>query len=223
MISFVLPNIATIPQRGGLEYRWELAKTLGCSFIEMPADFIKNNTEVKKSGQDLCSPLLKDSIEKLYCKDEDIPITLKYILHTEPSLPRTDGYGISAQAALKWYDVKWTENFAEMICNITEFLGIPADKIEIHPGDRRNTYEDILNGASVISSQYYEKFNQIPDILLENRTGQVVSSGTQIDALCNVYYNKFIENLPNFGIVLDIQQLFTVTKNLCITEFNKIP
>ena len=47
-VSYVYPNVSGILQRGGLLERWKLAKKLGCTYIEIPADFIKNKTEIKK-------------------------------------------------------------------------------------------------------------------------------------------------------------------------------
>jgi hypothetical protein len=44
-IEYVFPNTSDIPQRGGLEERWALAKEAGCSFIEVPADMIKNGSD----------------------------------------------------------------------------------------------------------------------------------------------------------------------------------
>jgi len=87
--------------------RWELAKINNCEFIEIPADFIKNKTEIKKTGQKLGEFLKDESIKKIYSKQNIDNKLIKYILHTEPSLPRNDGFGLRHQAALKWYDEDW--------------------------------------------------------------------------------------------------------------------
>jgi len=49
-VSYVYPNVTGIPQRGGLLQRLLLANKLGCKYIEMPADFIKNKTEITRTG-----------------------------------------------------------------------------------------------------------------------------------------------------------------------------
>ena len=132
-IAYVYPNTADIPQRGGLDERVKLAESAGCSFIEVPADLIKNGTEIALSGQSLCSFLNKESITALYRKSGESSRKIPYILHTEPSLGRSDGFGIRIQAPLKWYDNAWVSSFIQMIIDISDFFDSPADKIEIHP------------------------------------------------------------------------------------------
>ena len=91
-VSYVYPNTSDLNRggRGGLSVRFELAQSSGCEFIEMPADFIKNKTEIELTGLDLGCTLTKEAVVTLY--DPGSPSrNLAYILHTEPSLPRTDG------------------------------------------------------------------------------------------------------------------------------------
>jgi len=54
-VSYIYPNVASLKQRGGFDERWELAREKGCAYIEIPADFIKNKTEVRATGLDLCA------------------------------------------------------------------------------------------------------------------------------------------------------------------------
>ena len=63
MVEYVFPNLNTLSQRGGFEERSsELKKvneTLPCddfALIEIPCDFVKNRTEVQRTGLDLCGP-----------------------------------------------------------------------------------------------------------------------------------------------------------------------
>ncbi len=100
-ISYVYPNVSGIQQRGGLVDRWQLAKELRCSYVEVPADFIKNKTEIEKTGLNLGDFLTEKAIAALYSEATNVPRKLKYIIHTEPSLARKDGYGITHQAPLK--------------------------------------------------------------------------------------------------------------------------
>jgi len=134
-ISYVYPNVCEIPQRDGLLGRWRLAKELGCDYIEVPADFIKNKTEMEKTNLSLGDFLTIEAVGRLYRKSYDVPQELKYVRHTEPSLTRHDSYGMSHQAQLKWYDNGWIEKFVSMVISISKFFGLPAAVIEIHPGE----------------------------------------------------------------------------------------
>jgi hypothetical protein len=111
-ISFVLPNTPEIPQRGGLDERRILAESAGCSFIEVPADMIKKSSEVTLTGQALCTFLTKKSIATLYKPTQNSSGIIPYILHTEPSLSRTDIFGIRTQAPLRWNDPLWVEDLS---------------------------------------------------------------------------------------------------------------
>lgn len=222
-ISYVYPNVSGITQRGGLLERWQLAKKLGCKYIEVPADFIKNKTEMERTGLNLGDFLTEEAIVILYKKDYDVCEKLKYVLHTEPSLIRHDGYGMSYQAPLKWYDKEWRSKFVNLVISISKLFGIPAAAIEIHPGDKRNSFRDIVTSIGFLLDEYHKKFEVEPLILIENRTGQLISSGKEIS-----YFWKFLsEKHPHLkskvGTVLDVQQLYTVTKKNFMKELEIIP
>ncbi|WP_243670725.1 hypothetical protein [Methanoculleus chikugoensis] len=150
--DYIYPNVTEAAQRGGgfLE-RWHLAEPLGCRYIEIPADFIKNQTEVERTGgQEIGSMLTRSSVELLYEQDAALPGTLRYLLHTEPAIPRrTPPHGRQATASLRWRDPGWVAGFGgDMLLEIEDVLGIPPEIIEIHPpGDRRNTHADIVAGG----------------------------------------------------------------------------
>jgi hypothetical protein len=222
-ISYVYPNTSEIPQRGGLEERWEHAKSVGCSYIEVPADLIKKGSEVTATGQELCTFLSKESIAALYKPTKNNSVNIPYILHTEPSLSRADGFGLKTQAHLKWYDQHWVTDFVRMIINISDYFGIPPAKIEIHPGDRRNSFTDIARSINSIQKEYEDTFGVIPEVLLENRTGQFISEGAGIAKLWNFILQNNPELVDRFGIVLDIQQLSTVTREAFLPSFHQIP
>ena len=130
---------------------------------------------------------------------------------------------MSVQAPLRWNDESWRIRFSHLVCDIAEFLGSPAAKIEIHPGDRRNSPGDILKGVQLILAEYEKLFGIVPEILLENRTGQVISTGKEIAGICHCCKTDYPELLPHLGIVLDVQQLFTVTKGKFLVELDTIP
>jgi hypothetical protein len=222
-ISYVFPNVSSIPQRGNLSNRWEYAKKTGCSFIEVPADFIKTPKEAERTGLNLCDIPSKEKIPLLYSQNVSGSDCIPYILHTEPSLSRRDGFGMSVQAPLRWNDESWRIRMTQLICDISEFFGCPAKKIEIHPGDRRNSPDDILKSVHIILAQYEKLFRIAPEILLENRTGQVISTGKEIAEICQRSEADYPDLLQHFGIVLDIQQLFTVTKGKFLLELDTIP
>ena len=222
-ISYVFPNVTEIAQRGGLLERWETAITLGCDYIEIPADLIKNRTEIKKTALNLGGFLTKQAIDALYVKDRDIPTDLKYILHTEPSLTRNDGCGISHQAQLKWYDENWVEDFTEMIILVSQFFGVPAAAIEIHPGNRRNSFKGLVKSIIFILEKYSEQLKTEPIILIENRTGQFISKGSDILDFWSFLSTNYPGLNEKVGFILDVQQLYTVTKGNFIEELELIP
>ena len=122
-ISYVFPNTSTfnLNGRGGLYKRYEFALKANCNFIEIPADFIKNKTEVKKTGKDLGTILSINEVNELY--EPGTPSNkVRYILHTEPSLTRRDGAGNYITPPLCWYDQKWTNDFIGMLTDITDQL-----------------------------------------------------------------------------------------------------
>ena len=184
---------------------------------------IKNGSEVSATGQDLCTFLNKQSIATLYKPTKNSSTEIPYILHTEPSLGRTDGFGIRMQAPLRWHDPVWVDGFVRMILDISEFLGTPAAKIEIHPGDRRNSYADIAGSIQKIRNEYENVFNTIPEILLENRTGQFIPDGDGIAGFWEYIKTHDPDLAGHAGFVLDIQQLFTVTRKDFAVSFAKIP
>jgi len=222
-ISYVYPNVSEIAQRGGLVERWHLARKLECDYVEVPADFIKKKTELDKTGLNLGDFLTDEAIALLYNKDIGVPQGLKYILHTEPSLSRKDSYGLSYQAPLKWYNKEWVKRLIKMVISLVKFFGIPASIIEIHPGDRRNSFDAIARSMTLLIETYKEEFGAEPHILIENRTGQFISSGKEIQC----FWQSLSRNYPKLerraGIVLDVQQLYTVTKKNFLRELEMIP
>jgi hypothetical protein len=68
-VSYVYPNVSGISQRGGLLERWRLAKNVGCEYIEVPADFVKNRREMELTRLSLGRPLTETAIACLYTKD----------------------------------------------------------------------------------------------------------------------------------------------------------
>lgn len=222
MITYIFPNISTIPQRGGISSRVNLALSHGCQYVEIPADLVKNKTEMAKTGETIGSFLSPSAIQTLYDKEEG-PKTFPYILHTEPSIPRMDGYGIRSQSPICWHTQEWKEKMIEMTIRIaTQLNAVPA-AIEIHPGDKRNGYRDIVNAMGSIRDSFETNFESKPRIFLENRTGQFIEDGTTIKRFWEYLTGNRPDMADECGIVLDVQQLYTVTRNQFLEEFRQIP
>jgi hypothetical protein len=223
-VKYVYPNVCELNRkgRGSLYSRHLLAEQTGCSLVEMPADLIKNKTECELTGLVLGSFLDQQAIRLLYESPVE-PHDIKYVLHTEPSLPRTDGFGLNHQAQLKWYDQDWVDHLIQMIISISERLKAPSVAIEIHPGDRRNSQEDLIGACREILTRYGTAFGKKPQILLENRTAQFISTGSELADFWEALAGKPGNLADSVGIVLDIQQLFTVTGRDFGRQFEMIP
>jgi len=223
-ISYVFPNISAFNRngRGGLHNRYETAQAENCIFVEVPADFIKNKTEVQLTGKELGTILTDDDIKNLY--DFGTPSeNVKYILHTEPSLSRRNGNLGCKTPPLLWNDRKWVDNFIRMAIKISKRFGIPPAGIEIHPGGRSNTNEDLIRSIIAIRTLFKKKFDLAPFIVVENRTGQFISDGKQIFNFWETLLSTGQWLCEFVGIVLDIQQLYTVTKKDFLNQLNLIP
>ncbi|MDA8141115.1 MAG: hypothetical protein M0036_20920 [Desulfobacteraceae bacterium] len=223
-IAYVFPNISTFNRngRGGLHKRHEIAKTHGCNFVEVPADFIKNKTEVQLTGKELGSILSAHDVKEIY--ESGAPSeNVKYILHTEPQLSRRNGKESSHTPQLQWHDEKWVHDFVNMVLAISKRFGIPPAGIEIHPGGKHNTCKDLVRSITTIRDKFERSFRVNPFIVLENRTGQFVSNGEQINDFWQTLLSENRELRQNVGVVLDIQQLFTVTKKDFLKQLSHIP
>jgi hypothetical protein len=132
-------------------------------------------------------------------------------LHTEPSLSRRIKTGTSITPPLLWNDGKWIRDFIGTAIAISKRFEIPPAGIEIHPGGRQNTYVDLVRSIISIRDNFEKAFKVAPFVVLEDRTGQFVSNGEQINDFWQTLLSEKRELRRHIGIVLDIQQLFTVT------------
>jgi hypothetical protein len=221
-ITYVFPNV--LRSRGKFSQRCEFAHAVGCSYVEIPAHFVRGKIEIGKTGQEIYSIPTKKSIRYLY-GEEPIPANpLPYILHTEAIIKRKSEGSRGKKPCLHWSNTQWRENFVAMLCNIAEVLGSPAAKIEIHPGERNEiSLKNILDSVEFIISQYTRITGSEPEILLENRTSQRVRDGTDIKGLWNLCEENYPQLQNKFGIVLDVSQLLTVTKDNFLQSFAEIP
>jgi hypothetical protein len=222
-VSYVYPNTCELAQRGGLVDRWRLAVAAGCSCVEVPADFIKGVSEERKTGLGVCSFLSPDAIGALYVRDADTPAELEYCLHTEPSLPREDQYGLVHQAALMWHNKEWVKQFVAMTLDLGRFFGKPPRYIEVHPGDQRNAFKDLLSAVHLLLDGHVAVFGEKPVVLVENRTNQFISKGSDVASFWQFIVDHEAELRGQLGVVLDVSQFFTVTRAAFLAQFDMIP
>jgi hypothetical protein len=223
-VAYVYPNVSSLNRngRGGLAERWALAESIGFKYIEIPADFIKNKTEVKKTGLKLGEFLTKNAIKTLYQCDS-VSKRVRYVMHTEPTLGRNLGGGLASKSPLRWNNKAWVVRFTKMVINISRYFGLAAAAIEIHPGGNENSYADLVRSIRYLIEKYSKVFNIEPLILVENRTSQFISTGVDVLDLWKFVSKHDSDLIKKCGIVLDVQQLYTVTKHRFRKEFNMIP
>lgn len=197
-----------------MDERFRLALENDCRYVEVPADFIKNPSEERRTGLMLGSVLDENAIQVLYDPTSS-KSSLNYILHTE----WRDG------PFIKWREPDWRRNLADMLLNLSQYLGGAPSHVEIHPGIGNN-FDDLASGCRELLGTFEEKFSRKPIILLENRTRQFISTGIHLQQFWN-YIIRHHSDLKSFvGIVLDIQQLFTASENQPTTflrELAEIP
>jgi hypothetical protein len=98
----------------------------------------------------------------------------------------------------------------------------PPTLTEIHPGDTRNSVDDIINASRFIQQTFHSEFATRPLILLENRTEQFLFTGHELAWFATRIAQE--DDLKSTAwIVLDIQQLFTRTKSDFLDELRAIP
>jgi hypothetical protein len=220
--SFVFPNV--YKTRGKFSDRCDNAREQECSFVEIPAHFIRSKKDLKASGQEIYSIPTKETIRELYRDPIPVVDPLPHILHTEPIITRRSEQGRGKKPKLLWGDPHWRRDLINMLCDISEVMGCPAAKIEIHPGERKEVgLNNILDGVSDILQIYSKVTGCEPEILLENRTSQRVRNGQDIADLYFLCEEEYSHFQNKFGIVLDVSQLYSETREGFLASFALIP
>ena len=219
-ISYVLPNTSQNTskevvegKRGGLSDRRKKAIEYGnktnvdFKLVEIPADFIKNQNEADLTRLNEGDPISEETVERLYKKEGDIDIKgIGYILHTEPqNRPRN---------RLRWIDKDFREEYANALIAVSKrFNNIPPNMIEMHPGlKRHSSKEGIIETMKCFIYKYYEEFGFKPVIVIENRTDQIISVGSEIKEFWDYLGDNDPELKDQVGVALDVSQLFTMFK-----------
>jgi len=73
---------------------------------------------------------------------------------------------------------EWVSRLTEVALFVAHHLSLPPAVIEIHPGDARNSVDDIINAVRFIQEKFRSGFGTHPIILLENRTEISPNKGT---------------------------------------------
>lgn len=233
MKIYTYPNIGSFNRngRGGLKQRQRELKIINKKYdtndfqlVEIPADFIKNVKEEMKTGLKVCSFLDQKSVKNLY-ESGFLDENIKYVLHTEPVFSRK-GLKNSCTPKLEWSNKIWVDKFVKHVVNIIDYLKIKPHAIEIHPGkfDKgKNNIEVLSEAIKILHEKYYLKFNHVIIIFIENRTGQYIKDGEDIRDFWEYFENQYRDLTDKTGIILDIQQFYTVNKDDFKFEFSKIP
>lgn len=74
-----------------------------------------------------------------------------------------------------------------------------------------------------IRTAFEEGFGVAPAVLLENRTGHFVQDGASIARFWICLLSSAPDLAEDSGIVLDIQQLYTVTRNRFLQDLGELP
>jgi hypothetical protein len=229
MIVYTFPNLSNIKQRGNIDTRKSKAdyinkilNTDDFKIVEIPADFIKNQTEENNTGLPPCSFLDDNAVSKLYDKSF---IKYDYILHTEPELYRSN-CSKGCMPSLNWYDKTWLNNFIKHVFSIIDYFEQLPYAIEIHPGlaqSGKNNYKTYAEAINFVFNSYIGKYNREPLLLIENRTKSFIASGNDIANFLNSFSQLYPDLINNVEIILDIQQLFTSCKSDFRDQINKVP
>ncbi|MDP1552765.1 MAG: hypothetical protein Q8M06_07105 [Methanobacteriaceae archaeon] len=166
----------------------------------------------------------KGNIDKLYTKNND-SIKINYILHTDPVF-RRNGIKSSCISKLNWFNLSWVNDFIKHVFNIIDFLEIKPYSIEIHPGQSENGKNNVLafsKAIKTIHERYEEKYDSEVKIFIENRTKQYIQDGRDIRSFWTYFKDNYPDLQEKTGIILDIQQLYTVNKENFESELLKIP
>lgn len=119
-LELVLPNLASFRQWGKLAERCSLAKKLGCQLVEVPGDLVKNVTEMARTGQAVGDILGPEGVSSPYGQRAE---RCRFILHTDPGIPRRAGQGRLFVPELRWSDRHWTGSYAESIGDMAAAIG----------------------------------------------------------------------------------------------------
>ena len=115
-VRLVLPNLASLAQRGDLGERWSMARRYGLDLVEVPADLIKNRREAELTGLPIGSMPEDGSVELLYDRGDR---NARYVMHTDPGIYRRDA---RTMARLRWA-MRMDHNYVRFLSSASRRLG----------------------------------------------------------------------------------------------------
>lgn len=122
-----------------------------------------------------------------------------------------------------WHNKEWVKQFVAMTLDLGRFFGKPPRYVEVHPGDQRNTCKDLLSAVHVLLDGHMAVFGRKPVVLVENRTGQFISKGSDVASFWQFIVDYEADLRGQVGVVLDVSQFFTVTRASFTAQFEMIP
>jgi hypothetical protein len=233
-IIYTYPNTSSISQRGGLKSRYLKLKEVNeqlnspiFQIVEIPADFIKNESEERKTGLSVGSFLDCNAVKEIYTNHHIFNET-KYILHTEPIFSRKGAKG-RKMPKIQWYNSSWFDKFCKHLFSIIDFFSSTPYAIEIHPGiseKGKNNEKTLSRAIQRLHDTYTDRYGEEVLIFIENRTDQYIQDGSDIQSFWELFSRDYPDLIHKTGIVLDIQQFYTATKKFnkdFRIEFSRIP
>jgi len=192
----VLPNLASLPQRGDLAARWALARQLGLDAVEMPADLVKSRREERMTGQPIGAVPNEDAVVQLYRPGAGA----RYVLHTDPGIPRRDGAVVVPE--LRWNDDRWTAAYASFLVQVAERLGPPPEVVEVHAG-RESSVAEVVKAMTALRDRLSAATGAAVTVAVENKPGQAVAT---VDDILRAA--ELMNDEDGLGIMLDVPNLW---------------
>lgn len=197
--ELVLPNLARLPQRGDLRARWALANELGLDVVELPADLVKNRREERITGIPIGGFLGPEAVDVLYSPG---PPEARYVLHTDPGIPRRDGTMFIPE--LRWGEKGWTSGYADSLGLTARRLGPAPLMIEVHSG-RHCDLEQVIEAAAGLAKAMRSRCGKEVMVGVENKVGQIMATGEDMARAGDL---MDLSGEDALGIVLDVPNLW---------------
>lgn len=195
-VRLVLPNLASLAQRGDLGERWSMARRYGLDLVEVPADLIKNRREAELTGLPIGSMPEDGSVELLYDRGDR---NARYMMHTDPGIYRRDA---RTMARLRWGDEGWTDDYVRFLSSASRRLGPPPEVVEVHSG-RDVDIAGMVDAMARLRDGLRRELRAPVIVALENKPGQAVATVKDI-----IEAMDLMDGQDGLGIMLDVPNLW---------------
>lgn len=103
---------------------------------------------------------------------------------------------------LDWYENSWMEEFLKHVFSIFDFLGVKLYVIEINPSkSQRNNIKVFSKAIKRLYDAYKNRYNEKVLIFIENRTGQYIQDGEDVNDFWMLFKNRYPNLTRNVGII----------------------